>query len=96
MLGKIVKMETDIRKAKVELYTIGMMVENKRGIQLPNLLISVIDNLEKRQLAVICSMSLNQTAHNPRTIQGTAKVEEQARVTLREIGMAGLIAQPVY
>ena len=74
LLAKIVKMEADIRAAQVELDAAGMMVENKRGTQIPNPLISVIDTLERRQLAVIRSMSLNQTAHDPRTINGTTKV----------------------
>ena len=52
----IVKMEADIRAAQVELDAVGMMIENKRGTQIPNQLISVIDTLERRQLAVIRSM----------------------------------------
>jgi len=43
LLAKIVKMEADIRADQVELDTVGMMVENKRGTQIPNPLISVID-----------------------------------------------------
>ena len=45
MLAKIVKMEADIRAAQVELDAVGMMVENKRGTQIPNPLISVIDKI---------------------------------------------------
>ena len=96
LLAKIVKMEADIRAAQVELDAVGMMVENKRGTQIPNPLISVIDTLEGRQLAVIRSMSLNQTAHDPHRINGTAKVESEARAALKEIGVAGLIAQPSH
>ena len=95
LLAKIVKMEADIRTAQVELDAVGMMVENKRGTQIPNPLISVIDTLERRQLAVIRSMSLNQTAHDPRTINRTAKVESEARAALKAVGVAGLTAQPV-
>jgi hypothetical protein len=95
LLAKIVKMEADIRAAQVELDAVGMMVENKRGTQIPNPLISVIDTLERRQLAVIRSMSLNQTAHDPRTINRTAKVESEARAALKAVGLAGLTAQPV-
>ena len=91
--AKIVKMEADIRAAKVELDAAGRMVENKSGTQIPNPLISVIDTLERRQLAVIRSMSLNQTAHDPRTINGTAKVESEARAAFKNVGLAGLIAQ---
>ena len=88
-------MEADIRAAQVELDAVGMMVENKRRTQILNPLIFVIDTLERHQLAVIRSMSLNQTAHDPRTINGTAKVESEARVALNNVGMAGLIVQPI-
>ena len=96
LLAKIVKMKADIRTAQVELDAVGMMVENKRGTQIPNPLISVIDTLERRQLAIIRSMSLNQTTHDPRTINGTAKVESEARAVLKDVGVAGLIAQPCH
>lgn len=96
LLAKIVKMEADIRAAQVELDTDGMMVENKCGTQIPNPLISVIDTLERHQLAVIRSMSLNQTASDPRTINGTAKVEDKARVALKTVSFEGLIAQPAH
>ena len=56
----------------------GMMIENKRGTPTPNLLLAVIDVLKRRQLAIIRSMSLNQTASDPRTINGSAKVEGEA------------------
>ena len=94
-MAKTVKMEADIRKAQAELDTVGIMVENKRGTQIPNPLISVIDTLERRQLAVIRSMSLNQTASDPHTLNGTAKVETEARAALRGVGVEGLIAQPI-
>ena len=47
LLAKILKMEADIRAAQVELDAVVMMVENKRGTQIPNPLISVIDILER-------------------------------------------------
>ena len=53
LLAKIVMMKADIRTAQVEQDAVGMMVENKRGTQIPNPLISVINTLERRQLAVI-------------------------------------------
>ena len=55
----------------------------------------MIDTLEPRQLAVIRSMSLNQTVREPRTITGTDKEESEERTTLKDIGVAGLIAQPI-
>ena len=77
-LAKPTNMEADIRVAQIELNAIGMVTENKRVTQIPNSLISVIDELERRQLAVIRSMSFNQTAHNPRTTNGSGKVDEEA------------------
>ena len=62
LLAKIVRMEPNIRAAQVELDAAGMMAENKRCTQILNPPISVTDSLERRQLAVIRSMSLNQTS----------------------------------
>jgi hypothetical protein len=93
LLAKIVKMEADIRAAQIELDAMGMMIENKRGTPIPNPFLSVIDTPERRQVAVIRSMSLNQMVSDPRTINGSAKVE--ARGALRDVGVEGLIAEPV-
>ena len=95
LLGKIAKMEPNIRAAQLKLDAVGIMVENKYGTQISKPLISVIDTLERRQVAVIRSMSLNQTARDPRTNNGPAKVESEARAALKDVGMAGLIAQPL-
>jgi len=95
-LAKIVKIEANIRAAQIELYAMGMMIENKRETPIPNSFLSVIDTLERRQLAVIWSMSLNQTASDPRTINGSAKFEGEARPALRYVGVEGLIAQPTH
>ena len=48
MLAKIVKIESDIRAAQVEMDADGMMFENNRGTQIPNPLFAVIDTLEWR------------------------------------------------
>ena len=93
LLGKIAKMEPNIRTAQLKLDAVGIMVENKYGTQISKPLISVIDTLERRQLAVIRSMSLNQTAHDARTINGTAKVESEEREALKDVGVARLIAK---
>jgi hypothetical protein len=95
LLAKIVKMESDIRAAQIDLDAMEMMIENKRGTPIPNPFLSVIDTLERRQLAVIRSMSLNQTASDPRTINGSAKVGDEARVAFKDVCVEGLIAQPI-
>ena len=53
LLAKIVRMDADIPIAQAELDVVGIMFENKRGTQISNPMISVIDTLERRQLAVI-------------------------------------------
>ena len=45
-IAKIVRMEADIRIASAELDAVVIMVENKRGTPIPNLMSSVIDTLE--------------------------------------------------
>mgnify|MGYP000630687722 CR=1 FL=1 len=91
LLAKIVRMEADIRTAQAELDDIGMMVENKRGTPIPNPLLSVIDSIERRQLAVICSMSLNQTVSDPRILNGFAKLETKARSVIEKVGADNLV-----
>jgi hypothetical protein len=66
-----------------------MMIENKCGTPVPNPFLSVIDTLERRQLAVIRSMSLNQTGSDPRTINGSEKVEGEAIADLRDLVLRG-------
>ena len=93
-LAKIVRMEANIRTAQTELDDVGMIVENKRGTPIPNPLLAVIDTLERRQLAVIRSMSLNQTASDPRTLNGFAKLETKARSAIAKVDADDLIARP--
>ena len=45
LLVKIVKMEPNIRVAKMKLDRVIMMVYNQFGMKIPNTLISVIDTL---------------------------------------------------
>jgi hypothetical protein len=65
LLAKIVKMEADIRSAKIELDAMGMMIENKCGTPNPNPFLSVTDTLERRQLAVIRSILQHQHLLKP-------------------------------
>ena len=94
LLAKVVRMEADIRQHQNEIDVAGTLVEDKRGREVLNPMISVVDTLERRQLAVIRSMSLNQTASDPRTINGTAKNSGGMSETLRDLGARGLIAMP--
>lgn len=92
LLSKVVKMEVEVRDYKAQLKSTGVMIENKRGTMVVNPLVSVIDTLERRQLAVIRSMSLNQMAADPRTLNGKAKNVTKAADALDDI--SALIATP--
>lgn len=94
LLAKVVRMEADIRKHQDTLDRSGVLIQNKRGTLVPNPLIAVIDTLERRQLAVIRSMSLNQMASDPRTINGAAKQQDAARGVMDYLDGSDLIATP--
>ena len=94
LLAKVVKMEADIRKHQDMLDKTGTLIKNKRETLIPNPLISVIDTLERRQLAVIRSMSLNQLAADPRTINGKGQSVNDNRGIIGMLADSGLIAMP--
>lgn len=94
LLAKVVRMEADIRKHQDTLDRSGVLIQNKRGTFVPNPLISVIDTLERRQLAVIRSMSLNQLSSDPRTINGAAKNASQSKTVIDFLSGDDLIAMP--
>jgi len=94
LLAKVVRMEADIREYQDQVEAQGSIVENQRGTQIPNPLLAIIDTIERRQLAVIRSMSLNQQASDPRTLNGSAKVASNARAAVQDASVDGLIALP--
>jgi len=96
LLAKIVRMEADIREHQETLDDAGVLIQNKRGTLIPNPLLAVVDTLERRQLAVIRSMSLNQLASDPRTVNGSVKNETNAKSTISQLGVEGLIAMPSH
>ena len=95
LLAKVVRMEADIRQHQETLDRSGVLIQNKRGTLVANPLLAVIDTLERRQLAVIRSMSLNQMGADARTINGAAQNENQARDLMDMFKSSGLIALPV-
>jgi len=62
LLAKVVRMEADIRQHQAAVEEQGVIIENQRGTPIPNPLLAIIDTVERRQLAFIRSMSLNQQA----------------------------------
>ena len=94
LLAKVVRMEADIRKHQDVLDRSGVLIKNQRGTMIPNPLIAVIDTLERRQLAVIRSMSLNQQASDPRTLNAAARNINEGRQVLGYLAAGDLIAMP--
>ena len=94
LLAKVVRMEADIRSYQSQVEAQGTIVENQRGTQIPNPLLTIIDTVERRQLAVIRSMSLNQQASDPRTLNGSAKNQSKARDAINDASEGGLLAMP--
>ena len=89
MLAKTINMEADICAAQVEVDAMELMLGKKRDTQISNPLILVIDTLERRQLAVIRLMSLNQTKHDPRTNNSTSELEGEVRATPNGLALRG-------
>ena len=94
LLAKVVRMEADIRQHQSAVELQGVIIENQRGTPIPNPLLAIIDTVERRQLAVIRSMSLNQQASDPRTLNGSAKNAQGAIDAVSDASGGGLIAFP--
>jgi hypothetical protein len=95
LLAKVVRIEADIRKYQVSLDRSGPLIKNKRETLIENPLLRVIDTLQRQQLAIIRSMSLNQTASDPRVMDAQARTENEARETMQKYGIESLIASPM-
>ena len=94
LLAKVVRMEADISRHQDVLDRSGVLIKNQRGTMIPNPLISVIDTLERRQLAVIRSMSLNQLASDPRTINAAGQATNNNHAVINYLAGDDLIAMP--
>jgi hypothetical protein len=71
LVAKIVKIEARIRLHQKELDSMGAIIKNDRGTPIENPLFRIIDTLTRQQMAVIRSISLNQTKSDPRTLNAT-------------------------
>lgn len=78
IVAKAVRLEADIRKYQKALDASSPIVKNEKGTQIVNPFFAVIDNLQRQQLALIRSLSLNQTAQDPRTLNSQG--QEQSRL----------------
>jgi len=94
LLSKIVKLEVDIRKHQEKLDASGPLIRNKRETLIENPLLRVVDTLQRQQLAIIRSLSLNQTESDPRTLNATGSTERETSNVVQKYGVASLIAMP--
>ena len=95
LLAKVVRIEADIRKHQHTLDRSGVLIKNKRETLIANPLLSVIDTLQRQQLSIIRSMSLNQQASDPRTINSRMGNAQSDRATIESQGIEGLLATPI-
>ncbi|MBK5204910.1 MAG: hypothetical protein JJD98_05740, partial [Polaromonas sp.] len=82
IVAKAVRLEADIRKYQQTLDAEGAVVTNDRGTPIVNPFLTVIDSLQRQQLALIRSLSLNQTAQDPRTLNGQGKEQSKLRSSI--------------
>ena len=56
---------------------------------------AIIDTLQRQQLSLIRSISLNQQASDPRTLNGKAASNNANRDFIKKQGVEGLLAMPL-
>lgn len=95
LLAKAVRLEADIRKYQEMLDSSGPLIRNKKETLVENPILRVIDTLQRQQLAIIRSMSLNQTGQDPRTMNDSARAEKEALDTIKKVGAQSLLAMPI-
>ena len=95
IVAKIVKTEVDIRKHQKVLDKEGALVVNNRNVSVAHPLVAIIDTLQRQQLSLIRSISLNQQASDPRTLNGRASDNNANRDFIKKQGVEGLLAMPL-
>lgn len=92
LVAKAVRVEADIRKHQQVLDKTGVIIKNDRGTPIANPLLSIIDSLQRQQLAIIRSMNLNQQERDPRTMNASGSAQQGYRAVFDQLD--DLIARP--
>lgn len=92
LVAKMVRAEADIRKHQETLDKVGPLIKTDKGTPIANPLVSIIDSLQRQQLAIIRSMSMNQTESDPRTLNAGGKKQQEYKNLLGDAD--DLIARP--
>jgi len=95
LLYKAARLERDVRSQQQALEEMGLIVENKRGTQIPNPLINIIDGYERRLLAIIRTLSLGVSADKAGDLNksGTTKQEADDLKKIKTGKVVNLLAQ---
>jgi len=91
-LTKLVSLEIQIREVRAALDVEGFVVPNNRGTVVENANLRAYATLLSMQLAVIRSLSINQSSSTPIVMRGQAKEEKRAQEQLAKKGPLSLIA----
>lgn len=86
LIAKAVRAESDIRRHQLILDKSGPLIKTERGTPIANPLLSVIDQLQRQQLAIIRSLSLAQTETDPRTKNAQGAAQAGFRNAINEMG----------
>ena len=76
VIAKAVKIESRIRKLQLQLDSENPVIENARGVQIINPLITVIDILQRPQMTIIRCMSLAQKTQSPQVARSKAEAQK--------------------
>jgi hypothetical protein len=79
IVAKAVRLEADIRKYQQVLDGDGAIIQTDSGRPIVNPMLTVIDSLQRQQLALIRSLSLNQQGQDARTLNGQGKEQTKMR-----------------
>lgn len=79
VLSKMVRLESDIRRYQVLLDKTGPLIQNKRGTMVVNPMMTAVDQLERRLLAMIRSLSLGVSSQDAQVANKSGqKVQDAA------------------
>lgn len=83
---KMVKLESKSLDLQAKAERMGELIKNDRGTPIVNPAMSLIDQLERRLLAIQRSMSINQTAGvDPRTMNAAGAKQNQYRAMIGDL-----------
>ena len=93
-LGKVIKMEVDIREMWDQIHDEGiMLIKEETGLKYENPILSTLCKVQKDQLSIIRSMGFNTPSTDPRTMARAVENVRNHQATA-EKNKGSLLAQP--